>query len=243
MTHPLIQAFPGPKDLLAVRPEELAGVLIEVLPGLMQSVGFTFGALEQIFYPPHGGSYGRQEIEPVTLALAEALAWLEQQGLLLRNPNQPNSTWYLLTRLGRAIKTRGQLEAYCRGRELPVALIDPEILEKAHHLYLRGDYDVAVFQAFKIVEVTVRQYMTAPPEWPAQKVMREAFRPGDGPLTAKDDPTSEQQALSDLMAGAMGHAKNPPSHRDVKLHRVEAARLIIFASYLLDLVNLRWLVS
>ncbi len=39
MPQPLPEAFPQPKDLLAVQPEELAGVLIAVLPGLMQQAG------------------------------------------------------------------------------------------------------------------------------------------------------------------------------------------------------------
>jgi uncharacterized protein (TIGR02391 family) len=242
VSQTLLQAFPEPKDIIAAQPEELAGVLLETLPSLLQSGGVTFHALEHVFYPPHGGGYPIPPNRGVVLALAEALAWLQQQGLLVRDPVQPG-TWYVLTRRGQQIRTRGDLEAFCRGRELPTALIRPEILEKAHHLYLRGDYDVAVFQAFKIVEMRVREYTSAPAEWPAQKVMRQAFHPSDGLLTDSDLPSSEQHAMSDLFAGAMGHAKNPPSHRDVNLQRQEAARLIVFASYLLDLVELRWLLS
>jgi hypothetical protein len=37
----------------------------------------------------------------------------------------------------------------------------------------------------------------------------------------------------------MGHAKNPPGHRDVNHTRVDAARLIVFASHLLEIVEPR----
>ena len=36
-----------------------------------------------------------------------------------------------------------------------------------------------------------------------------------------------------LSAGAIGHAKNPTSHREVKLSMDETVKLIVFASYLL----------
>jgi hypothetical protein len=66
--------------------------------------------------------------------------------------------------------------------------------------------------------------------------MREAFHPDRGKLTDKTDVTAEREALAALFAGAMGYCKNPGSHRDVKLDRQNAARLIIFASYLLDIL-------
>jgi hypothetical protein len=40
-----------------------------------------------------------------------------------------------------------------------------------------------------------------------------------------------------LFSGAIGHAKNPASHRDVAITAQEAARLIVFASYLFDIAE------
>jgi hypothetical protein len=187
----------------------------------------------------HGGGYPQNVNHEVSLVVAEAMAWLEREGLLIPNPTQPNSAWYVLTRAGRKIKTRGELEAYRSGRQMPVEMLQPQLAEKVHPIFLRGDFDTAVFQAFKFVEITVREAASLPSEWPAQKVMRSAFNPDTGVLTDKDLPASERQAMADLYAGAMGHAKNPSSHRDVKLRRLEAVRLIIFASYLLELAQIR----
>jgi hypothetical protein len=44
------------------------------------------------------------------------------------------------------------------------------------------------------------------------------------------------EAVMHLFSGAIGHAKNPMSHRDVAITAQEA-RLIIFASHLLDIVE------
>ncbi len=53
------------------------------------------------------------------------------------------------------------------------------------------------------------------------------------------DIRTVQHAEMALSTGPMGHAKNPTSHRDVNLSRGGAARLIVFASHLLDIVNMR----
>jgi hypothetical protein len=60
-----------------------------------------------------------------------------------------------------------------------------------------------------------------------------------GPLPDKALIVSERESEMFLFSGSIGHAKNPPSHRDVYLTRVEAARLIVFASHLLDIVEQR----
>jgi hypothetical protein len=70
-------------------------------------------------------------------------------------------------------------------------------------------------------------------------LMRKAFHPETGPLTDKSAVPSEREAEMHLFSGAIGHAKNPGSHRDVTMAPDEAARLIIFASYLLSIVEQR----
>ena len=50
---------------------------------------------------------------------------------------------------------------------------------------------------------------------------------------------SECEAEMHLFSGAIGHAKNPPAHRDVEIGANEAAKLIIFAGYLLAIIERR----
>jgi uncharacterized protein (TIGR02391 family) len=137
----------------------------------------------------------------------------------------------------RSFLNRGQVEAYREAAILPVSLVHPEILEKSHAAFMRGDHDIAVFSAFKAVEVAVRKAGGYEEGELGIKLMRKAFEPMKGPLTDKTLENGEQQAQSDLFAGAIGAAKNPASHRDVEMSKIEAARLIIFASQLISIVE------
>lgn len=238
----LLEIFPDARQLLALEPEELAGVLIEILPGVSQSAGFMIDSLTAQVFPPHphlqGRGYGHGISEEVVLAFAEALSWLETQGLIVRNPTQP-APWYMVTRRARAVKTRADLEAFRKGRTLPIDLLQASLAQKVHHLFLRGDHDTAVFQAFKEVEIAVRKAGNYPNDLLGVNLMRAAFHPDKGPLSDMTLVHAEREAEMHLFSGACGHAKNPPSHRDVNHNRQEAARLIVFASHLLAIVEER----
>jgi len=69
--------------------------------------------------------------------------------------------------------------------------------------------------------------------------MQKAFHIKIGLLINKEFTKPERESEMFLFSGAIGHAKNPVSHRDVNLTREEAARLIVFASHLLNIVEQR----
>jgi uncharacterized protein (TIGR02391 family) len=234
----LTDVFDGPQELLRLQPEELAGILIEVIPSAMQQDHFLLGAIVQQVLPPTGDGWPRQCERDVILAIAESLGWLVSQGLVIRDPFQP-AEWYILTRRGRSLATKTDLEAYRRGRELPLHLLSSALAEKVEYLFLRGDYDIAVFQAFKEVEVAVRKACGYGAEVIGKTVMTRAFNTEIGPLSDTSLVPSEREAEMALFVGAIGHGKNPPSHREVGHQQATAARLIVFASHLLDIVEQR----
>jgi uncharacterized protein (TIGR02391 family) len=104
-------------------------------------------------------------------------------------------------------------------------------------MFLRGDYDVAVFQAFKEVEVAVRKSTGHSDDVVGVPLMRAALHPDKGALTDMERSGGERQAVMDFYAGAIGHGKNPPSHRDIEIERIAAAQLIVTASYLLTRIE------
>lgn len=234
----LLTIFPEPKNLLALEPEELAGILIEIIPSISQNSGFLINSFLEQLSPPHGGGYPPAIHAQVAVVLAEAMSWLETQGIIVRNPNQP-AEWYLLTRRGQGQKTRVDLEAFRKGRALPFDLLQQSLASKVHHLFLRGDHDTAVFQAFKEVEVAVRKTGNFPDSFVGRDLMQKAFNVETGPLRDKTLIPAERESEMFLFSGAIGHAKNPTSHRNINLNREEAARLIVFASHLLDIVEQR----
>jgi Protein of unknown function (Hypoth_ymh) len=180
----------------------------------------------------------------VELAVAEAVSWLVSQGLLVEDPSQPIGRLFALTRRAATVRNRTDLEAYRKGRMLPVELLQPALAERVWPQFLRGDHDVAIFQAFKEVEVAIRKAANSkgagyPDDLVGTTLMRRAFHPETGPLTDMSLVVSEREAEMHLFSGAIGHGKNPPSHRDVEPAPQEAARLIVFASHLLSIVEQR----
>ena len=241
MVETLLSILQNPRDLLALEPEELGGVVLEVIPGVLQNDNFSIHDLWAQLSIPIGSPYQQNVHRPVELALAEALSWLEGQGLIIPDPGQPAGR-YTLTRRGKTLRTRADVEAYRKGRILPVELLQPRLAEKVWPLFLRGDHDVAVFQAFKEVEVAVRKTANAkgadyPNDLVGVSLMRKAFHPEAGPLRDDGRVAGEREAEMHLFSGAIGHAKNPTSHCDVNVTSQEAARLVVFASHLLDIVE------
>ena len=104
---------------------------------------------------------------------------------------------------------------------------------------MRGEYDTAVFQAFREVEVAIRVAGQYSANDYGTDLARRALDPKSGPLTDSSKPTGEREALANLVAGALGSYKNPHSHRKVQLSVEEAVEMIIIASHILKIVESR----
>ena len=102
-----------------------------------------------------------REDPSVELAIAEAISWLVTQGLLVPDLGQPAPGFYVPTRRAQSLKTRTDVDAFRKGRILPSDLLPTLFAEKVVPLFRRGDHDIAVFQAFKEVEVAVRNTANA----------------------------------------------------------------------------------
>lgn len=74
-------------------------------------------------------------------------------------------------------------------------MLHPSIERESKAAFLRGEYETAIFNAFKEVEVAVRRAGGFTANDLGTALMNEAFQANVGPLTDKTIPGSEQLGL------------------------------------------------
>ena len=162
-TLPLSSLIPDQNDFLTMAVEEVGGMLLLHLNsypdggnvvahlGKISQHGFFDDSLHRLPYP-----------EPIRRVLLEAWSWLESEGLLARETDIGGGSFFI-TRRGKNIKSRADFVSYRKGGILPKHQLHPLIASSVYPAFLRGEYDTAVFQAFREVEIAVRRAGGLPP--------------------------------------------------------------------------------
>ncbi|HXC49723.1 MAG TPA: TIGR02391 family protein [Candidatus Limnocylindrales bacterium] len=223
-------------SLLALEAEELAGLVLQYLASPKVKANElhrqNFGRSNAL------QGYPQERHDEISRAIMEAWVWLLREGLLAPTAESSGDLVFV-TRRGKEAATPAGIVAYRHANLLPKGLLHPALVQKVYAPFLRGDYDVAVFQSFKILEVHIRQQAGLSDTDIGVTLVRLAFKPTTGPLADKHALVAEQEALANLMAGAVGSYKNPHSHRQVVVEAQEAVEMIILASHLLFIVDKR----
>ena len=217
-----INSSPIRKWCLRWSREDLAGLVLQVLNSLAKKNSdrisrYNFNLLHTVRDYPH------EFKEKIRRALMEGWVWLEREGLLAPIPGE-HGEWVFITRRAQQLATSEEFLKYQHANVLPRRLLHPRIAQKVWAVFLRGDYDTAVFQAFKEVEGGVRQAGKYADAEMGITLMQKAFQKGSGPLADQSETEAEQHALAQLFAGAIGTYKNPGSHWQGPIDAPQARR-------------------
>jgi uncharacterized protein (TIGR02391 family) len=234
--------LPTPDEICALLPEELAPYILadlaQIAPNSMDRGRLNIGNYCNSFDGDiHGPMRSLQARDQTRQSLAEAWSLLETLGFIAPDTNQSSYGWFFVTRRGRqAAQSR---EAFERGRkaaQFPATMLYEELRGAAYDALVRGNFQQAVAEAFRVVEVKVRNASGL--EGVGATLMRGAFHEDTGPLRSDVADRGERQALPHLFAGAFGWVRNPASHRDVPMDDVtHAIEQLMLASLLLRIAD------
>lgn len=236
---PLRALVPEAHAVAEMHTADLAGYVLEVLmsagpteSGVWNRRNFCMQTSRDYVQP------GQPAHEAVGVACSAAWSWLEANGFIARHPEQDNE-WYLPSRRGEALRNHQALRRFMTSEQLPEAFLHLELIKHVRPLFFQSRFDTAVFEAFKALEVSIRNSAGLGHDLVGVALVSRAFHPEDGPLTDQQAERGERVALMNLMAGAIGSYKNPSSHRRMEIEAKEARDMIILASHLLKIVDAR----
>jgi uncharacterized protein (TIGR02391 family) len=219
----------SPEELTTIPLPDLA---LLVLADFQQGQGWHKGN-----WITEASQYQREHVSHADVGnrLLEAWAWLDAHAFVSRRFNQTDTDSRRVTEEGERALELGLARLHAATR-LEGDLL-PE-LNNAKRQFLAGDYEEAVFRAFRTVEEDVRTRSGAGQGDLGTRLMREAFNPSNGALTDREAQMGERQAMGNLFAGAIGAFKNPSSHRTVNYDDpLLAAEAVLLADLLLRLLR------
>jgi uncharacterized protein (TIGR02391 family) len=164
---------------------------------------------------------------------------LERDGFIMQDPTQTNDVFKTLTEKGEQVVGQDLDDMQLPTIDIDQLITRVDLRRLVRDDYIAGDYETAIFKAFRHLEEVVRSKAQQPPRVIGADLMSKAFNPSQGVLSHPNaQTTAEQEGFHLMLRGAIMWFKNPSSHRTVGYSDPEeAAQVLAFANLLLDLVD------
>ena len=164
---------------------------------------------------------------------------LDRAGYITEDPIQLSDKFKVLTAEGKRVVNQSLEDMRLPSIDIDHLINRDDLRDKIRDYYLSGEYETAIFKAFKLLEETVRNKAGQPSDVLGADLMSKAFNTGSGILKHPDAQiNAENDAFHILMRGAIMWFKNPSSHRTVGYDDTEeVAHILAFANLLLNMVD------
>jgi uncharacterized protein (TIGR02391 family) len=247
MPRRLLQIVPTPEQILALTPAELAYALLEDMQAREQDQNGGMAmrnSLGAALVTPTFFNSIRQNPRELQTRLdkvgRDAYASLERCGLIEAHQGVNGMNGYmLLTPKGRSTTELVDFERVRVRGLLRQEMLHPTLRGKVYSDFAADELDSAILEAFKTVEIEVRNAAGLSDNEHGKTMMCKAFALG-GKLSASGDTKADCEALVGLFVGALNRFRNPGAHtRRTFADVLEAMEELMFASRLLRLVDER----
>jgi uncharacterized protein (TIGR02391 family) len=230
----LLTTYPTREAWLAADPEEMGLVLLRDLKAHSTS-GFCpqniLGLLRERYSHDWGG--GEQTGARIAVVF-EAYQWLRNVGFIVPSAAQPRD-FDTLSRRARTLDEAG-LDAFRATRLSGYDILDSRITDKVWSIYLRGDYDIAIGYAFKVVEVRMREKAGLTTNDMGERLAKKFFATFDSEARKKSERALPSVVL--LCVGALDRYRNSAVHEYPTITDPdEAMEVLLLANHCLRVVE------
>lgn len=248
MARLLLEIVRSPENILSMTQEELAYALLEDMQARLEHP--THGTANRDYVgsnlfsigPFHSsnGSTPRDLAERIGKMGRSAFALLEKWDLAEPADGMNGRNGYMvLTDKGKSATERTDFERIRVRGLLQEEMLHPRLQGQIYGYFAADDLGTAVFEAFKAVEIEVREAGGYDEKQYGKELISRAFAPGE-PLAKPSDDKSDREALAGLFVGALNRFRNRGAHARRTFGDVlEAMEELMFASRLLRIVDER----
>ncbi len=213
----IVDLYPEVDRLLDASESDIGLVMLRYLRAIsddpLRSMATSGGLVTELFSINGGYANDGKKYSAVEKLVNRAWKRLENADLI-EEPDSYNGKngFRVISSKGRAVNTEAKLAAAKGRSQFTRDLFHTLLPEASWNAFNAGDYDTAVFEAFKGVEIAVRKKGDFAETDYGSALMAKAFSQTTGTLTDKAALPGRQAARCDVFKGAFGEFRNAKAH-------------------------------